>query len=852
MSGTMPQVDLSSCDREPIHQLGHIQRFGALIAVTADWIVAFRSLNLGEIVDPRHEIAIGDRLAEHFSHAAMQAIRSRAADAHELGIVERLFGVDLLQNGRLFDVAVHLSQSFVIIEIEPGSNDGTAELSSSLRPLMSKLQKSTSIDDLCLSAATELKRFLGFDRVMVYRFHPDQSGEVVAEAREPHLEPFEGLRYPKTDIPAQARALYLRNLFRIIADVDEEPVPIEPVTSLGGEPLDLSMSTLRAVSPIHIEYLHNMGVGASLSISIVIDGKLWGLFACHHYAPLQLSYPKRTMAELFSQLFSLQLQLAIETAGGIVKDKARALHEQLMSQMVGGEPLSDNLKSIGQAIGRIIPHDGMSAYIDGAYTSHGIAPNEEEFLAIVPSLNTSSTGHIVHSDSLKGIIPAAGAFSARAAGALIIPVSRRPRDYVALWRKELNKVVTWAGNPEKVADVGPNGDRLTPRKSFAAWQQSVDGRSAPWEPEEISIAENLRVTLLEVILRITDEQVQERAKAQERQELLIAELNHRVRNILTLIRSVIGQSRSEATDVEGFAQIIGGRIQALAMAHDQITRHQWSPASLKELIRAEAEAYLAGKADRVIVTGPDAQVAPAAYTVLALVVHEMMTNSAKYGSLCDSTGQLFIELSFNRHTDLEINWRERGGPAVKAPQRRGFGSTIIERSIPFELKGDAEVRYNLGGVEADFLIPSKYATPSEAGDDAGADTAAPAPAAPQISNADSRDGVLVVEDSMIIAMDAEDMLRSLGFRTVIVASSAATALQELARHEPLFAILDYNLGDETSEAVAERLTALGVPFWFVTGYGDAVAQLSSSDARGVIQKPYSKSDLEGIVTSLSR
>ncbi|KLE34625.1 HWE histidine kinase domain-containing protein [Aurantiacibacter luteus] len=850
MTDTMHQVDLSSCDREPIHQLGHIQGFGALIAVTADWIVAFRSVNVGEIVQPRGEIAIGDRLAEHFSQDAMQAIRSRAADAHDMGIVERVFGIDLLKDGRLFDIAVHVSGSYVIIEIEPGSSEGTAELSSSLRPLMDKLQKSSSIEQLCVEAAAQLKRFLGFDRVMVYRFHPDQSGEVVAEAREPHLEPFEGLRYPKTDIPAQARALYLRNLFRIIADIAEEPVPIEPALSIGGEPLDLSMSTLRAVSPIHIEYLRNMGVGASLSISIVIDGKLWGLFACHHYSPMPLSYPKRTMAELFSQLFSMQLQLAIETAGSLVKDKARALHEQLMNQLIGGELLTDNLKSIDQAIARLIPHDGMSAYIDGEYTTRGIAPNEEEFRALVPSLNTSSTSRILSSDSLAGLIPAASAFADRVVGALIIPVSRRPRDYVTLWRKELNQVVKWAGNPEKVVEVGPNGDRLTPRKSFAAWQQSVDGKSAPWTPEELSLAENLRVTLLEVILRITDEQMQERAKAQERQELLIAELNHRVRNILTLIRSVIGQSRSEATDVETFAQIIGGRIQALAMAHDQITRHQWAPASLKELIRAEAEAYLSGKANRVIVTGPDAQIAPTAYTVLALVVHEMMTNSAKYGSLCDSSGQLRIELAFNRHTDLEIKWRERGGPPVKAPERRGFGSTIIERSIPFELKGDAQIRYQLSGVEADFVIPSKYAAPSDNGEASDSSNVAQPVTPMPLSPSDSRDGVLVVEDSMIIAMDAEELLRGLGFKTVNVASNAEMALNELARHEPMFAILDYNLGDETSEPVAERLTALGIPFWFVTGYGEAVAQLSDSDARGVIQKPYSADDLAMIVAEL--
>ena len=852
MSETMYDVDLTSCDREPIHQLGHIQQFGALIAVTADWIVAFRSANVGEILGPRSEVHIGDKLAEHFSKEALDTIRMRAAEARNLEIVERVFGIDLLHDGQLFDVALHVSGSHVVIEVERSQNDGSPTLTSILRPIMQKLEQADSTQDLCEEAAIQLKRLLGIDRVMVYRFHPDESGEVVAEAREPELESFLKLRYPRTDIPQQARQLYLRNLFRIISDVNADPVPIEPATSLDGRPLDLSQSTLRAVSPIHIEYLQNMGVDASLSISIVIRGKLWGLFACHHYSPKILPFARRTMAELFSQLFSLQLELALETAGNEVKDKARALHERLMSQLVGGGALADNLMAIGDAIGKIIPHDGLSAYVDGEYNSRGAAPTEEQFRAIVPSLNTSSTSQLVHSDALRTMIPAAEAFADRVVGALIIPVSRRPRDYVVLWRKELRQVVTWAGNPQKVATVGPNGDRLTPRKSFAAWQESVEGRSSPWREEEVTIAENLRVTLLEVILRITDEQMQEREKTQERQELLIAELNHRVRNILTLIRSLIGQSKSESQSIEQFADIVGGRIQSLAMAHDQITRQNWSPASLKALIRAEADAYLSSKADRIVISGPDALIKPEAFTVFALVIHEMMTNSAKYGSLCDSSGTVEIGIEFDRHTDLCVAWRERGGPPVQAPERRGFGSTIIERSIPFELKGTAEIRYGVGGVEADFCIPSRYAARVD-GDDMGAPAEKAADNHPEerLTRAEKREGVLIVEDSMIIAMDAESMLSDLGFTNIAVASTVAGALRELENRAPMFALLDYNLGDETSEKVAQALTDRGLPFWFVTGYGDAVERLSQGEARGVLQKPYSSDDLKAIVATLT-
>ena len=854
MTDTMSGVDLTNCDREPIHQLGQIQDFGALIACTSDWIIAHVSANADAILQPRKPLHQGERLADHFSSETMNLLRDRLGTVQGDDTVERIFGVDVARSGRMFDIALHLSDGKIVIELERHEAGSTGHHAGMLRPLMERLNEADDVAGLCQDAAREMKRLLGFDRVMVYRFHADDSGEVIAEAREPHLESFLTLRYPKTDIPQQARRLYLKNLFRIIADVNAAPVPVQPATGLDGRPLDLSLSTLRAVSPIHIEYLQNMGVGASLSISIVIKGKLWGLFACHHYAPLYLNYAHRTLAETFSQLFSLKLEMALATSGNRLRAKAQQLHDRLMARLAGGTALAESLAVIEDAIAQIIPHDGLSAYIDGEYRTRGIAPGEAQFKALIPALNTSATSQIVKSEELASIIPAAGEFADAVVGALMIPVSRRPRDYVVLWRRELKRTVTWAGNPEKPVVSGPHGDRLTPRKSFAAWRESVDGRSAPWTEEEIGIAENLRVTLLEVVLRITDEAMQERAKAQERQELLIAELNHRVRNILTLIRGLIGQSRGEAKNIEEFADLVGGRIRALAMAHDNITREQWEPASLHGLIRAEAEAYLTSKIDRVLIEGDDVLVVPEAYTVLALVLHEMMTNSAKYGALCDSRGTLTVTTGLDQHRDLRIEWRERGGPPVQAPEREGFGTTIIERSIPFELGGAADVRYRLGGVEADFIVPSRLIRAVgnlPRPDQADSIMSIPSPT-PAQRDAHRGQGVLVVEDSMIIAMDTEDALRGLGFESITIASSSDMALQAIKDELPRFALLDFNLGGESSEPVAAALAKKGVPFWFATGYGDAVEKLSDAGALGVLQKPYSYSDLERLVAQVDR
>ena len=556
------------------------------------------------------------------------------------------------------------------------------------------------------------------------------------------------------------------------------------------------------------------------------------------------------MAELFSQLFSLQLEIAIANAGNALTERGRELHDRLMARLAIGTAIVENLSTIDEIIAGVIPHDGSSAFVDGVYKGRGVAPTEDEFVAIVPALNTASTSKIIHSDSLARLVPKAAAFADRVAGALVVPVSRRPRDYIVLWRKELPQVVTWAGNPEKPVEYGPNGARLTPRQSFAAWRESVKGKSAPWTDEELSIAEGLRVTLLEVVLRVTDEAMQERNRAQQQQELLIAELNHRVRNILTLIRGLVGQSKGDARDVDSFAEVIGGRVRALALAHDNITREQWNAASLHELIRNEADAYLSGKAARVEIKGPDALITPEAYTVMALVLHEMMTNSAKYGSLCDSSGRLKITTSVDKVNDLRLEWREIGGPPVKAPTRRGFGTTIIERSIPHDLRGEAEIRYRLGGVEADFCLPARFV---ERVLDSSADrTESPASVPSPDRKAPSLiENVLLVEDSMIIALDTEEALHQAGVRTVRVAANCNAALAEIERALPDFALLDYNLGDETSGRVAQALAEAGVPFSFATGYGDALNDMGVKPPFGVLKKPYSREDIVAVLEQVA-
>ena len=355
----------------------------------------------------------------------------------------------------------------------------------------------------------------------------------------------------------------------------------------------------------------------------------------------------------------------------------------------------------------------------------------------------------------------------------------------------------------------------------------------------------MRTSLLEVILLLSEGRQTDQVRARERQELLIAELNHRVRNILSLVRSLISRTQGATDTYEDFVTTLEGRVQAIARAHDQLTTKQWGPVEIEPLVRAEAAAYVGGKEDRIRVSGPNVSLSPEAFNTFALVLHELITNADKYGEIGEH-GTVELRWGVDVGGDLLIMWRETGGPPVQAPLRKGFGTTIIERSIDYDLGGRARTEYRLTGFEAEFTIPARYVT-------VGTGTLASlktgdGPAAVKID--DFPKTVLLVEDSMLIALDIEDTLRRLGAETVVSAGSVRLAREAIADGVPDFAVLDINLGAETSIPVAEELTELGVPFVFASGYGE---QTQLGDRFGdvpVVAKPYGPNEVAAALSTL--
>ncbi|KQV10772.1 two-component system sensor histidine kinase/response regulator [Rhizobium sp. Root1203] len=851
MTDKIERVDLTNCDREPIHRLGAIQPFGFLLVVSSDWLVARASANLEQFVGVSHREIIGRPVSQIIHSKTMHALRNRLSIMRGPDMVERLFGVALSEDGPLFDIALHMSDDQVVIEAEPSQDGSQGGSTASIRSMMARLDQAGTLEAFFREGARQARALTGFDRVMVYRFDDSGAGEVVAEAARSGIGSFLGLHYPASDIPVQARALYTRNLFRIIADVDAVNVQVLPDLDAHGRPIDLSMSILRSVSPIHIEYLKNMGVGASLSISIVIDGKLWGLFACHHYSPRLPSSERRTVSELFGQMFASRLESRERRLALDFETKARQIADRLLTSVADNASLLDDPSWLIEALSDAIPADGIGVWIDGRSALSGLAPSQEQFSELVRILNRNAAGRIFATDNISQSAPDVLP-SGTVAGLIAIPISRSPRDYVVLFRQEIVRSVRWAGDPHKPVEYGPNGPRLTPRKSFETWSELVRDRSHPFSVAERGVAETIRVTLIEVVLRLTDKANAARQQANERQQLLIAELNHRVRNILSLISGLIRQSRGTTDSASDFIGHLEGRIQALARAHDQITRDHWAPAPLRALLQAEVAANFGKNPTRIAISGPEVLLAPQAFSIAALVFHELVTNSAKYGSLGDDGGAVTVAWRKDEEGNLLVDWHESGGPPVSQPTRQGFGTTIIRRSIPYELGGKAEVDYDRQGLRAHFCIPAKFSTFVEGEvstiskrlPQAAGDAAEPVQDKP-LNGLD----LLLLEDNLIIAMDGEDIFLQLGARSVTLAPNVAQALEAIDSHNFDLGVLDVHLGEETSVSVAEKLAANGIPVIVATGYGQEVSQAYGTFAANVLQKPYT---IESVANALSR
>ncbi|RJF77873.1 GAF domain-containing protein [Rhodopseudomonas palustris] len=550
------------CDREAIHLPGSIQPHGALLALAPDDLhVVHAAGDTAPLFGVPADRLPGTSVATLLSADRISKVRALLGPGRKL---ERPLHAFVLTTPEVncsdavaVDVVVHQASGLLVLEFDPRREAAPENSLALVQSMIRHVQRADGVQAFCNAVAEEVRAVTGFERVMVYRFASDSSGEVIAESRAAGIESFLGLRYPASDIPQQARALYLANWMRAIPDARYAPAPIVPAADpQTGQPLDLSQSVIRSVSPAHRLYLAHMGVVASMSLSIIQHGKLWGLIACHHGSPRYLPYRLREACEMFAEMASSQLEAKVGAEQLAARLRSTRIHEELVTRMSQESDLAEGLIRFHPNLLDFIPATGVGLWIDGHFTGIGVTPDAAQTEALIGWLGATSNEGIFHTDSLPLLYPPANAFADRASGLLALSLSKSPRDYVLWFRPEVVRTVTWAGNPHKPVGVGPGGEFLTPRRSFAAWQDSVRLHAEPWLVSEIEAGHRLRVSLLEVVLHRIDGIARERKSARLLQEQLMREVEFGLRRSQDVAQTLQEETRRRVSVEADLSQVL--------------------------------------------------------------------------------------------------------------------------------------------------------------------------------------------------------------------------------------------------------------------------------------------------------
>ena len=504
-------VTLSNCDAEPVQTPGCIQAHGALLVLSLDDLVILQaSENSVALLGLAPEQLLGQPIAVVTGEDAAAQLRASiaggATDANPL----RLFNLPARGDAPMLDVSMHTLEGLALVEFEPTlpGEDAQAQHGYALvKKAVGRLRQATGLLNFCTIAVQEIRELTGLDRVMVYKFHPDGHGEVYAECGRADLAPWLGMHYPAEDIPAPAREVFKRVWVRPTPDVSgtlAEMVPL--VNPQTGRPLTMTHCALRGASVMYTEYLQNMGVTGGLTMALRRGDELWGLIACHHYSgAARLPFEVRAACELLAQVVSLQHQ-AIEHQEHLAYRLSReAVHQQLIAQasQEGGLPaMTDGAPTVLEAI----QADGVALYHHSRWWRVGPTPPDAALDALAHWLNARAefaddTRPVFVTDRLAADYPAAAAFSDVASGLLALPLTAG-RGTLLLWfRAQTMQTVRWRGDPlYDPRVIGPHGLRLTPRRSFELFAQSVGERSLPWLEVDVELALRFRVLVMELVV----------------------------------------------------------------------------------------------------------------------------------------------------------------------------------------------------------------------------------------------------------------------------------------------------------------------------------------------------------------
>jgi light-regulated signal transduction histidine kinase (bacteriophytochrome) len=700
-------ADLTACDREPIHLAGAIQPHGLLlIADIATGLVVAGAGALEERLSADWlQRPLADLLAQRVDHAVAQAQANS-------GMVMPLLAVPGLHES--FDASLYVSGDHMLVELEPRPDiaGSAASVLARLDAMSAGFERTTDLSALCERAAVAFRELTGFDRVMIYQFLDDGAGTVLAEDRDPSLPTFLNHHFPAADIPRQARALYVRNRVRVIPQVDYDSAPIRPAAAgLGG--IDLSDSALRSVSPIHVQYLKNMGVGASASVSIVKDGMLWGLIACHHSVPRRLSQEARAACRALAGGLARQIRAKQDAALYRERIVLRSEEEAILARLSTLPSVDILLATLTDDIRRLPKADGFALLFDGKMITAGRVPPRAQVQAIADWVSTRDTVEPVVTHQLGHTFAEAAAYRERASGLIALGRQGDGLGLMLWFRAEQPETVNWAGNPHK--DTSSLASELTPRASFDLWCETVRGSSRRWTLSEVEAVQRLRRALLDAqqASRLRDLNRQLNATIIEKEALLhekdhlLREVNHRVQNSLQLVQAFLALQANAGNDpalAESLAEA-QRRLSAVALVHrrlyqgDQVDTVDLGRyldelvGEMRDAMGAEWQRGLSLNLAPILISADRA-------VHLGLILTELVINANKY-AYAGRPGPL--EIGLEQHgNQFRLIVADRGGGSDEVHQ--GFGTRMMNAMIQ-RLGGTIERQDNKPGLRVIVSAP---------------------------------------------------------------------------------------------------------------------------------------------------
>ncbi|MBS1664403.1 MAG: GAF domain-containing protein [Bacteroidetes bacterium] len=491
-----PNYDSELCGKVPIHLINTVQPYGVLLVLDRTTLEIIQASENAEAI-------LGQPVP-----SIIQSPISRWLDTKPLEVLAAGKNSDKLPQvwtigGKQYLSIIHIKDSYILAEIDLQPYQEEVQRSfvsiyQKIKYSMALIESATTTTEVCTIAARELKRISGFDKVMIYRFDQEWNGTVIAEEMTENMESYYGFTFPASDIPKQARELYLRNPYRFIPDRNYQPVKLYPVINPSTHSfIDLSDCNVRGVVSVHLEYLANMGVTASMSTRILNNDRLWGLIACHHKTARHLSFELCSIFELLSNVISARMHSLQNKEKHEAYTKTQEAYARIMEQVYEAENIPKALLSEPTTVLQLFNAGGAAITQNGDLTQQGEVPDKDSLDELLLWLHTRRLNRSLHTDHLSGLFDRAAPYMNTASGMLAIPLNPAKEEYLLLFRPEVKKVIDWGGDPGGRIVFEKDGLNYHPRHSFKLWRQIVSGTSLPWKEEELTAAETLRSFLYE-------------------------------------------------------------------------------------------------------------------------------------------------------------------------------------------------------------------------------------------------------------------------------------------------------------------------------------------------------------------